>query len=175
VSSSSESAVRKPTSTYTAIEEFAAGGEISQAIKFRSDLILSMIAEQKREAGSRPSQGTSTRRTVGTVDAGDARVQEGLVLKEIEVAQGLLDRVVHRAVGLAALGAREAATGLEVDLDIEPHLASTTIHGGTRPSASWNRSISRMVSPHRPVRRHPAAVLAAVQGQAVPGALIVRP
>src|SRR5215475_4121353 len=30
------------------------------------------------------------------------------------------------------------------------NLASTTIHGGTRPSASWNRSISRMVSPHAP-------------------------
>src|SRR5215831_3231598 len=50
------------------------------------------------------------------------------------------------------------------------NLASTTIHGGTRPSASWNRSISRMVSPLRPVRRHPAAVLAAVQGQALTGA-----
>jgi hypothetical protein len=35
--------------------------------------------------------------------AGDPRVQKGLVLKEIEVAPGLLHRVVHRTIGLTAL------------------------------------------------------------------------
>ena len=42
------------------------------------------------------------------------------MLEEIQVPPGLLDGVVHRAVGLAALGTREAAAGLEVDLDVEP-------------------------------------------------------
>jgi hypothetical protein len=76
---------------------------------------------------------------VGTVDAGDARVQEGLVLKEIEVAPGLLHRVVHRAVGLAAIGA-EAAAYLEVDLDIEPLLLGVEVccrHHPRRHQAEW--------------------------------------
>src|SRR5262249_17167658 len=85
--------------------------------------------EQKRETGSRPCPGhvDEAHATVGTVDAGDARVQEGLVLKEIEVAPGLLHRVVHRAVGLAALGTGKPATGLEVDLDIEPLLVDVEL------------------------------------------------
>src|SRR5262249_47460862 len=49
--------------------------------------------------------------------------------------------------------------------------AAATIHGGRRPSASWNRSVSRMAPSLAPVPRHPAAVLAAVQGQALAGAL----
>jgi len=47
--------------------------------------------------------------------AGDPRVQKGLVLKEIEVAPGLLHRVVHRTAGLTTLGTGKAATDLEVD------------------------------------------------------------
>src|SRR5262249_8790247 len=80
--------------------------------------------EQKREAGSGPCPRhiDQAHATVTTIDAGDTRMQEGLVLKEIEVAPGLLDGVVHRAVGLATIGAREAAAHLEVDLDIEPLL-----------------------------------------------------
>src|SRR4029453_4557473 len=49
--------------------------------------------------------------------------------------------------------------------------AAATIHGGTRPSASWSRSISRMgplLSP--PVRRYRAAVPAAVKDKALTGA-----
>src|SRR5215475_14527294 len=85
--------------------------------------------EQKREARPRPCPRyvDEAHATVGTVDAGDARVQEGLVLKEIEVAPGLLHRVVHRAVGLAALGTGKAATGLEVDLDIQPLLVGVEL------------------------------------------------
>src|SRR6516164_8324172 len=47
------------------------------------------------------------------------------------------------------------------------NLASATIQGGTRPRASWNRSISRMGPPQRPVRPYRAAVLAANQGHAL--------
>src|SRR5262249_34095897 len=52
------------------------------------------------------AQGTLTRRTPqsGQSMRATRACQEGLVLKEIEVAPGLLHRVVHRAVGLAALG-----------------------------------------------------------------------
>ena len=39
--------------------------------------------------------------------------------QEVEVAPFLHDGVVHRAVGGLAIGAREAATGLEVNLNIE--------------------------------------------------------
>src|SRR5262249_54300095 len=107
--------------------------------------------EQKREAGSRPCPRhvDQAHATVGTVDAGDARVQEGLVLKEIEVAPGLLYRVVHRAVGLPHSGQANRPPVLK-SISIwsrflsASNLASTTIHGGTRPSASWNRSMSRM-------------------------------
>jgi hypothetical protein len=102
-----------------------------------------------RQSTSRDSPCTTARHvdeahaTVGTVDAGNARVQEGLVVKEIEVAPGLIDRVVHRAVGLAALGTGKPATGLEVDLDIEPlfvdvelgvHHPSTAAPGLVTPS-----------------------------------------
>src|SRR5262249_21929416 len=113
--------------------------------------------ETKREAGSRPCPRhvDQAHATVGTVDAGDARLQVGLVLKEIKVAPGLLHRVVHWALGLATLGTGKPATGLEVDLEIEPLLVDvdfgvTTIQGGPGRSASWNSSISRMVSPRAP-------------------------
>jgi hypothetical protein len=49
------------------------------------------------------------------------------VLKEIEVAPGFFDGAVYRAVGLAAVGAREAPTGLEIDLDIEPLLLGVKV------------------------------------------------
>src|SRR5215471_17038078 len=77
--------------------------------------------EQKREAGSGscPRHVDKAHAAVRTVDASDARMQEGLVLEEIEVAPGLLSGVVHWAVGLAAIRARKAATHLEVDLDVE--------------------------------------------------------
>src|SRR5262249_25378614 len=77
--------------------------------------------EQKREAGSRscPRHVDKAHAAVRTVDASDARMQEGLVLEEIEVAPGLPDSVVHWAVGLAAIRALKAATNLEVDLDVE--------------------------------------------------------
>src|SRR5215471_9259711 len=54
------------------------------------------------------------------------------------------------------------------------NLASATIHGGTKPRASWNRSISRMALSFYPVRRHRAAVLAADQGQGPHGPRQVR-
>src|ERR1700704_595814 len=81
----------------------------------------------KPGAGPCPRHVDKAHAAVGAVDAGDARMQEGLVLEEIEVAPGFLDRVVHRAVGLAAIGAREAATGLEIDLDVEPLLLGVEV------------------------------------------------
>src|SRR5262249_30212318 len=61
VSGSGESLGRKAMSTFTAIEDFAAGGEIYQAVKFKSDLVLSMIAEWDGEK----FHGIISRREVG--------------------------------------------------------------------------------------------------------------
>src|SRR5262249_29954843 len=129
--------------------------------------------EQKREAGSRPCPRhvDEAHATVGTVDAGDARVQEGLVLKEIEVAPGLLHRVVHRAVGLAALGTGKAATGLEVDLDIEPLLVDVEFGVHHHPRRHQAESeleqidVAHGALSSRLVRRHRAAVLVAVKNK----------
>jgi hypothetical protein len=63
---------------------------------------------------------------------------------------GLLDGVVHRAVGLVALGAGNAAAGLEIDLNVEPLLVGLEFG----------------------VRRYRAAVLAADQGQGPTGAQV---
>jgi hypothetical protein len=98
-------------------------------------------------------------------------MQEGLVLEDIEVAPGLLHRVVHRAVDLAALGAREATAGLEINLDVEPLLLSVEvrrrhIQGDTRPSTARNRSMSRMASTLAPLPNR-AVMLPAVQQQAL--------
>src|SRR5262245_45952885 len=129
--------------------------------------------EQKREAGSRPCPRhvDEAHATVGTVDAGDARVQERLVLKEIEVAPGLLYRVVHRAVGLAALGTGKPATGLEVDLDIEPLLVGVELgvhHHPRRHQAECELEqidVAHGALSSRLARRHRAAVLVAVKNK----------
>src|SRR5215831_5300379 len=128
--------------------------------------------EQKRETGSRPCPRhvDEAHATVGTVDAGDARVQERLVLKEIEVAPGLLHRVVHRAVGLAALGTGKAATGLEVDLYIEPLLVGVELgvhHHPRRHQAECE--LEQIDIAHGlsscPVRLYRAAVLVALKNK----------
>src|SRR5215510_9337295 len=129
--------------------------------------------EQKREAGSRPCPRhvDEAHATVGTVDAVDARVQEGLVLKEIEVAPGLLYRVVHRAVGLAALGTGKPATGLEVDLDIEPLLVGVELGVHYHPRRHQAEceleqiDVAHGALSSRLARRHRAAVLVAVKNK----------
>jgi hypothetical protein len=85
--------------------------------------------KQEREAGTRPCPRhiDEAYATVRAVDTGDARMQEGLVLEEIEVAPGLFDGVVHWALGFAAGGAREAPTGFEIDRDIEPLLVGVEV------------------------------------------------
>ena len=87
------------------------------------------MIEQEREAGTGPCPRhvDEAHAAIGAVDAGHTRMQIGLVLKEIEVAPGLFDGVVYRAVGLAAIGAGEAAPRLEVDLDIEPLLVGVEV------------------------------------------------
>src|SRR5215468_4122103 len=77
--------------------------------------------EQKREAGSGscPRHVDKAHAPDRTDNASDARMQKGLVLEEIELAPGLLDGVVNRAVGLTAIRALKAATNLEIDLDVE--------------------------------------------------------
>src|SRR5215472_8275835 len=128
--------------------------------------------KQKREAGSWPCPRhiDEAHATVGTVDAGDARVQVGLVLKEIEVAPGLLHRVVHRAVGLAALGTGKAATGLEVDLDIEPLLVGVELGVHYHPRRHQAEcELEQIDIAHGlsscPVCRYRAAVLVAVKNK----------
>jgi hypothetical protein len=86
--------------------------------------------EQQREAGAGP--GPRHRNLLdAAVRAGDARgarVQERLMLEEVEMPPGLLHGVVRRAVGLGAVGARKAATCREVDLDVEAALLG--VEGG---------------------------------------------
>src|SRR5215475_236370 len=128
--------------------------------------------EQKREAGSGscPRHVDKAHAAVRTVDASDARMQEGLVLEEIEVAPGLLDGVVHWAVGLAAIRALKAATNLEVDLDVE--LLPLGVELGVRHHPRRHQAeceleqidIAHGPSP-RHVRCHRAAVLAAVKNK----------
>lgn len=77
--------------------------------------------EQEREAGAQPRPGHGDLLDAA-VEAGDARrprVQEGLVLAEVEMPPFLHRGVVHRAVGLGAAWTREAAAAREVDLDVE--------------------------------------------------------
>src|SRR5262247_1829807 len=99
----------------------------------------------------------------------DARMQEGLVLEEIQMPPGLLDGVVHGTVGLATLGASKAAAGLEVDLDVEPPVLGVKVsrrHHPRRHQAEGELEqidITHRLSPLARVRRHPAAVLAAVK------------
>jgi len=138
--------------------------------------------EQEREAGAGPCpwHGDEAHAVVGAVDARDTRVQEGLVLEEIEVAPRLLHRVMHRAVGLAALGAGKAAAGLEVDLDVEPLLVGVEFGVRHHPRRHQAESELEQIdiahgSSSTPVRRYRAAVLAADQGQALTGARPARP
>ena len=130
--------------------------------------------EQQREAGTgpRPRHGDLLDAAVGAGDARHARVQEGLVLEEVEMPPLLHGRVVHRAVSRAALWAREAAASGEVDLDIEARCSASkaqalTIHGGISPSASCIRSVSRIeVSLRRPVEPRSCRRARARQGVA---------
>src|SRR5215510_7147005 len=111
--------------------------------------------EQKREAGSRPCPRhvDQAHATVGTVDA------------------GLLHRVVHRAVGLAALGTGKPATGLEVDLDIEPLLVGVELgvhHHPRRHQAECELEqidVAHLALSSRLARRYRAAVLVAVKNK----------
>ena len=79
------------------------------------------------------------------------------------------DGVMHGTVGLATLGASKAAAGLEVDLDVEPPVLGVEVsrrHHPRRHQAEGELEqidITHRLSPLARVRRHPAAVLAAVK------------
>lgn len=55
------------------------------------------------------------------------------MLEEVEMPPRLPGRVVHGAVGRLAVGAREPAARLEVDLDVEPLLRRVEVGGGHEP------------------------------------------
>ncbi len=55
------------------------------------------------------------------------------MLEEVEVAPGFPLGVEWRTVGRAATGAGEAATGREVDLDVNPASLGVEIAAGHRP------------------------------------------
>ena len=91
------------------------------------------------------------------------------MLEEVEMPPGLLHRVVRRAVGLGAVGAREAATCREVDLDVEAELLSVEGGGLDQPRRHdaerqlQQIGITHGLSPAAPMSLHRAAVLAAVK------------
>jgi hypothetical protein len=126
--------------------------------------------EQEGEAGagSRPGDGDLLDAAVGAGDARGARVQEGLMLEEVEVAPFLPGGVVHRAVGLAAGRAGEAAASGEVDLDVEATLVGVEGAGLDQPGRHQAQSeLHEIDVAHgpllRPVCTHGAAVLASVK------------
>ena len=126
--------------------------------------------EQQREAGARPRPGNGNLldATVGTRDAGHARVQVGLVLEEVEMPPLLHRRVVHRAIGLGAIGARKAAAAREVDPDIEALLRNVELARLDHPRRHKTESkLEQFDVTHVkllvPVRIDPAIVLVAVK------------
>ena len=108
--------------------------------------------EQQREArsGSGPGHVDLFDAAIRARDARRARMQERLVLEEIEMPPLLHRGVVHGTIGLGAVRAREAPASEEVDLDVEPlargverarldlpSWRSRALHGrGTSPRAS---------------------------------------
>src|SRR4029453_938665 len=96
--------------------------------------------EQESEAGTGPCPRhiDETHAAVAAVNTCDARMQEGLVLEEIQMPPGLLDGVVHRAARLAAIRTREAAASLEIDLDVEPLLLGVEV--GRRHHPRWHQA-----------------------------------
>jgi hypothetical protein len=114
--------------------------------------------EQQREAGTgpRPRHGDLLDAAVGAGDARHARVQEGLVLEEIEMPPLLHGRVVHRAVSRAALWAREAPASGEVDLDIETAPLGIEGAGLDHPRRDQpERQLHQIGVAHRGVSRRP--------------------
>ena len=91
--------------------------------------------EQQREAGAGPCprHGDEAYAALGAVDARRACGEESLMLEEVEMAPGLLDRVVHGASARVALRAIEAAASLEVELDIEAPLGGVERGGRDEP------------------------------------------
>src|SRR3990170_5156469 len=74
--------------------------------------------EQQREAGvgARPRNGDEVHAALGAGDARRARGEKGLMLEEIKMPPGLLDRVVYGASGGLALGTLEGGSRLEIEL-----------------------------------------------------------
>ena len=103
----------------------------------------------KPEPGLRPRHGDLLDAAVGAGDARRPGVQERLMLEEVEMPPLLHRRC--RARGSRPCRSAGMGSGRlgEVDLDVERASAASnahalTIHGGTSPRASWNRSVSRM-------------------------------
>ena len=75
--------------------------------------------QRKARALPRPGDAHLAHAVLGAQDARHARAEVGLVLEEVEVAPGLLARVVDRAAGALALRAGEASATAEVEAQVE--------------------------------------------------------
>jgi hypothetical protein len=93
------------------------------------------MLEQQGEAAARPRpwHGDGLDAAGVAADARHTGGQIGLVLKEVEVPPGLPFGVVGWAARRIAGGTVEAASGDEVDLDVEPARLGVEVGAADRP------------------------------------------
>jgi hypothetical protein len=91
--------------------------------------------EQQREAGAgpRPRHIDLPDAALAARDAGRPRMQECLVLEEVEMPPRLPRGVVDGAVGGLAVRTRKAPACFEVDLDVEALSCGVEVGGGDEP------------------------------------------